>query len=138
MIGIAHQHPTRRFSREETLRVISVVLERESSRNLQVSVVFTNDRFMRQINRKFLGHDFVTDVIAFPLKDAMGVDAEVYVNLDQARRQAAEYGIRVREEIQRLLIHGTLHLVGYNDATRSQRAQMSKKEDRLLNILAKG
>jgi rRNA maturation RNase YbeY len=137
MIDVAHQHPSRRFSVKETLRVVGFVLQRVSAKRWQVSVVFTNDRFMRQMNRRFLDHDTVTDVIAFPLMDRMDVDAEVYVNLDQARRQAAEYGVTVAEEVKRLLIHGTLHLLGYRDSTKAQRQRMARKEDRLFNQLAK-
>ena len=138
MIEVAHQHRTRRFSKKETLRVVRFVLQREGRHSLQVSVVFTDDRFIKQINRDFLDHDDVTDVIAFPLDDRMEIDAELYVNLDQARRQAIEYGIRMHEEVKRLLVHGTLHIVGYRDTAKSRRDRMLKRENRLLSLLMKG
>jgi len=137
MIDVGHQHPARRFPRKETLRVVQVVRRNEHGPRWHLSVVFTNDRFMRRINRTFLGHDVVTDVIAFPLRDTMKVDAEVYVNLDQASRQAKEEGVQVLEEVRRLLIHGTLHVLGYRDSTRAQRQQMRKLEDRYLALLRK-
>ncbi len=135
MIEVSHQHRARRFPRRETFRVLGVVLKRESRRKMNVSVVFTNDRFMRTINRRFLNHDTVTDVIAFPLGDDRGVAAELYVNLDQAKRQAAVYGVSFREEVRRLLIHGMLHILGYRDSTIPQREAMHRRENWYLKRL---
>jgi probable rRNA maturation factor len=87
---------------------------------------------MRRINRRFLNHDGVTDVIAFPFHDGMGIDGEVYVNLDRARSQARTYRVRFGEEARRLLIHGTLHLLGYSDATSRGKARMREREDYFL------
>ncbi len=137
MIDVGYQHPVRKFPRKETLRAVQSVLRNEHGRRWHVSVVFTNDRAMRRINRAFLDHDVVTDVIAFPLQDAMEVDAEVYVNLDQAARQAKEEGVPMTEEVRRLLIHGTLHLVGYRDSTKIQRLRMRTLEDKYLALLRK-
>lgn len=137
MIVVAHQHPKRRFPKRETLRTVGRVLKRNPGAFERISVVFTNDRFMRRINRVYLNHDRVTDVIAFPLKDAMGAEGELYVNLDRAARQAVEAGVSMGEEVRRLLIHGTLHLLGYRDKTRAQKARMTRLEDRYLDALRK-
>lgn len=137
MIEVSHQHRARRFPRLETFRVLESVLKRESHRKMSVSVVFTDDRFMRRINRRFLSHDTVTDVIAFPLGDDRGVVAELYVNLDQAKRQAAVYGVSYREEVCRLLIHGMLHILGYRDSTVPQREVMHRRENWYLKRLEK-
>lgn len=135
MTEVVHQHPRRRFSRKETRRTVDLVLKKESRNTLHLSIVFTDDRYMRTIHERFLGSRTTTDVMAFPLKDRMPVDGEVYVNLDQARRQAVRYGVPISEEVRRLLIHGTLHLLGYRDGTPVQRERMKKREDRLLKNL---
>lgn len=137
MIDVAHQHPVRRFPRKETMRVVNAVLMKEGNPRWDVSVVFTDDRHMRRINRTFLGHDAVTDVIAFPLHDAMEVDAEVYVNLDQAARQALQEAVSFADEVRRLLIHGTLHVLGYRDKAKADRGRMRKREDHYLGLLGK-
>lgn len=137
MIDVGYQHPARRFPRKETLRAVESVLRNEHGPRWHVSVVFTNDRFMRRINKTFLDHNGITDVIAFPLQDDLSVDAEVYVNLDQAARQARQERVTLTEEIRRLLIHGILHLLGYRDSTKARRLQMRKLEDRYLGILRK-
>jgi probable rRNA maturation factor len=138
MIVVANSHPSLRFPKRETFRAIKSVLEYESVRSFQVSVVFVGSRFIRRINRRYLQHDYVTDVIAFPLGEGKGtaLEGEMYVNLDQARSQARDYRVPFAEEIRRLLIHGTLHLLGYTDSTSRKKEQMTQREDLLLARLA--
>jgi probable rRNA maturation factor len=138
MIFITHNHPSLRFPTRETYRAIHSVLHHESVRLFQVSVVFVGSRFIRQVNRRFLRHDYVTDVIAFPLGDGADTahEGEIYVNLDRAKSQAREYGVSFVEETRRLLIHGTLHLLGYRDSNVRRKAQMTKREDLLLHRLS--
>lgn len=139
MIFTSNNHPSLRFPKRETFRAIQSVLTDESARSFRLSVVFVGSRTMRRINRRFLGHDYVTDVIAFPLgeQDEPGAQAEIYVNLDRAKSQAREYHVPFVEETQRLLIHGTLHLLGYSDAGPRQKAAMTRRENFHLSRLSK-
>ncbi|HLA68780.1 MAG TPA: rRNA maturation RNase YbeY [Bacteroidota bacterium] len=132
MIVAAHQHRKLRFPHKETFRAVRHVVAGEKRKNASVSIVFTDDRFIKNMNKRYLRHDRVTDVIAFPLPDGPGVDGEVFVNLDQARRQARDYGVTFQTEVKRLVIHGTLHLLGYRDSTSSQKARMRRREDHYL------
>ncbi|MGA3243824.1 MAG: rRNA maturation RNase YbeY [Bacteroidota bacterium] len=138
MIVVSNNHPTLRFPKRETFRAIQSVLQYESVRSFQVSVVFVGSRFIRRINRQYLQHDYVTDVIAFPLGEGnkTPLEGEIYVNLDRARSQARDYKVRIAEETRRLLIHGTLHLLGYTDSTSRTKAQMTQREDLLLARLS--
>lgn len=136
MIFISNNHPVLRISRRETFRAIRSVLQSESSLSMVISVVFVGSRYIRSINRQFLNHDYITDVIAFPFDDGLGIDGELYVNLDRAKMQAREYGVAFLEEVRRLLIHGTLHLLGYSDATARTKDRMKKKEDYFLDKLS--
>lgn len=94
--------------------------------------MFVGSRKIRGINKLFLQHDYVTDVLAFPLQDGLGFDGELYVNLDRARSQAKQYGVGFTEETRRLLIHGTLHLAGYSDGTGREKARMVEREEHYL------
>jgi probable rRNA maturation factor len=138
MIFVAQHHPSLRFPKRETFRAIQSVLQYESVRSFQVSVVFVGSRFIRRINRRYLHHDYVTDVIAFPLGEGKNtpLEGELYVNLDRAKSQAREYGVSSAEETRRLLIHGTLHLLGYTDSGSRKKAQMTKRENLLLARLS--
>jgi probable rRNA maturation factor len=134
-VEVTTRHACLRFPHRETFRVVSRVLRVEARRRLNVSVVFVNSPYIKYINKKFLNHNFVTDVIAFPLEDGIGLDGEIYVNLDRARSQARDYGVSFSDETRRLLIHGTLHLLGYDDTTPSHRRRMRQREEFYLNIL---
>lgn len=136
MIDVHNHHPRKRFPKKETQQVVEYVIRTESQKTPSCSVVFVDSRFMRTVNRRFLGHDYVTDVISFSLQDGIGVDAELYVNLDRARSQAKEFRISFSEEVRRLLIHGTLHLLGYTDNTKKNCERMRRREDYYLARLS--
>jgi len=90
---------------------------------------------MRLLNARFLNHSFSTDVLAFPLGTDEKLNAEVYINLDKAKAQAREYRVSFANEVTRLLIHGTLHLMGYKDETRKAQTRMRRREDFYLSRL---
>lgn len=138
MILVANNHPFLRFPKRETLRAVQSVLQCESVSSCQVSIVFVGSRFIRGINRRFLRHDYITDVIAFPLGegDGKGREGEIYVNLDRAKSQARDYGITFVQETRRLIIHGVLHLLGYTDSSPRKKARMTRCEDALLARLS--
>ncbi len=139
MIFTTNNHPSLHFPKRETFRAIRSVLKDESARSFRLSVVFVGSRTIRAINRRFLGHDYVTDVISFPLGEEHepGAQAEIYVNLDRAKSQARDYRVSFAEETRRLLIHGTLHLRGYFDASPRQKARMTRREDFHLSRLTR-
>ncbi len=89
---------------------------------------------MKKLNGTYLRRWTATDVLTFPLheKGAKTITGEIYVNLDQARRQARIYGVTIKAECARLVIHGALHLIGYDDATPRQKKRMTALEDRYL------
>lgn len=138
MIMVAHTHPFLRFPKQQAVRIVRTVFRTEGRRKIpDVSIVFTDDAYIEKINGEYLNHYYPTDVIAFPLMDEMSDEAELYVNLDAGRRQAKEYGVSYRNEITRLLIHGALHLIGYNDASNEQRLAMKQREDWYLERIEK-
>ena len=134
-IEISFDHPHLRFSRKETIRAIKSVLRGERKRIEGISVVYTNNSRIRYINGKHLKHNFVTDVITFELERHPKLETEIYINLDRARSQAKVYGETFRDETQRLLIHGLLHVLGYKDGSKGEMAQMRRQEDALLEDL---
>ncbi len=99
-------------------------------RRARISVIFINSRKSRTINRTYLQHDYVTDVVTFCLEVRPVLEGEIYVNLDRARQQASAYNVSVVNETARLVIHGCLHLIGYDDTTEAKRRVMKRVEDR--------
>lgn len=135
-ITIERQHPSfARVPRQWLRRVVTAVLEGEGAAEAVVTLVLCTDRYIRRLNRQFLQHDWATDVITFPLAEQR-CEGEIYISVDTARRQAAEYGVSLRNELGRLAAHGVLHLLGYDDATDHERARMHKLEDYYLARVA--
>lgn len=102
-----------------------------------VSVALLDDRDMRELNRRYLGTDASTDVLAFALGEGEDTVGDVYIGIDQARRQAADVGVPLGEELVRLAIHGTLHVLGYDHPEGSEREEspMFSLQERLLREL---
>ncbi len=95
-----------------------------------VSIAFVTDAASRRINQRFLGHDYPTDVISFPLgTDLFG---ELVISAEFARREARERGIPVGEELLRYVAHGLLHLLGYDDHHPAERRRMWARQEREL------
>ena len=135
MILLSTNHPHLRFPGGDVIRTLNLIYKEEGKELSSLAIVFTHDRFIKKINREFLRHDYSTDVIAFPLGEEGGVEGEIYINLDAAKRQAREYNVTYTMEAERLLIHGVLHLLGYTDTTARKKENMSKREDMYLEIM---
>jgi len=135
-VRVLRTSPRLRYSTADATRVVETVFRGERHRSAFVSLVFTTSRFIHGVNRRFLKHDHPTDVITFPLRDSEGTPDEIYVNLDYARSQARQFGVTVRDEVRRLIVHGCLHLLGYDDHRPSDRKRMKEREDRYVGTLA--
>ncbi len=126
IVSVFNAHRRYRMSKARVQRYVKKVLGR---RNGLISIVFVDSHRCKSINRTFLGQNFVTDVISFPLDPLPHLEGEVYVNLDRAKQQAKEYNVSFENEVARLVIHGTLHLIGYDDVNASDAKEMKLKEN---------
>lgn len=117
-------------------KLIGLILKKETSKPLEsLSIVFLGDTDMRRINKQFLRHDFVTDVIAFNLSTAKTIEGEIYIGLDKAAAQAKEYGVTTANEILRLAAHGFLHILGYEDDSATKKKRMLELGDHYISLL---
>lgn len=115
-------------------RAAEYVCRKEGVKRAELSFVIVHDRTIRTINKKFLNHDYVTDVITFPL-ELKEVNAEIYINGQQAKRQAKDHAVSVKNEMLRLIVHGTLHAVGYSDTSRASKKRMDSIQERYVSEL---
>lgn len=114
----------RGFSRKK-LEGFAQRLEREVAGGRPFCCLLTDDRQLRRLNRQFLGRDYPTDVLSFPAGN--GSLGDIAISVDRARRQAAEFGHSLEEEIAILMLHGVLHLAGMDherDRGRMRRAEI--------------
>ena len=127
--------------RARVTRAVASVLRAEGARNAEVSVTFVTDRRIARLNREHLDHAGPTDVISFgfaPAATGAPITGDVYIAPDVARRNAVAHGSGIREELLRLVVHGTLHVLGHDhpvDDTRYASAMWRRQERLLQRVL---
>jgi probable rRNA maturation factor len=105
----------------------------ERSKLERLTYVFCSDKFLLDMNRRFLSHDYFTDVITFDLTEHGGsTTGEIYISVDRVKDNAGMLGISFSKELHRVLFHGALHLCGYEDKTKKGIEEMRKREDHYL------
>lgn len=103
-----------------------------------MSVVLSDHETVRRLNQSYLDHDYNTDVLSFSLReddDAADVEGEVYVDLDTAAERHDEFDTTFEREAYRYVVHGVLHLLGYDDKTEEGQQTMREKEDQYLDAV---
>lgn len=127
-------HPTLEVDEEALAGLVRRVVAGEGAALHYVGVVLADHATVLDLNRTYLQHDYHTDVLSFPLgDDPDAVDGEVYVDVDTARERHDEFGVSFEDEVRRYVVHGVLHLLGYDDAAPEDKAAMHALEDRYLS-----
>lgn len=99
-----------------------------------LDIVFVSDEILKQLHYDFLNVKKNTDVITFNLSDNYNIEGEVYISIDRVKDQAQDYNVSLMNEVARLVIHGCLHLAGYDDLQSDQREIMKQKENYYVNM----
>ncbi len=97
---------------------------------ISCAIILTDDAYIQSLHQTYFNDPDTTDVITFDLGEE-GTEGEIYICVDQAERQAREFGVSTLNETRRLIIHGLLHLVGYDDREEADRAEMKRMENDL-------
>ena len=115
---------------------IGGVAERHGKRVGELHYYFCSDEKLLEINRERLGHDFYTDIVTFPLTDCETVlSSEFCISLDRIKENAETFGRSYESELHRVIIHGVLHLFGFDDHSEKDEKVMREKEEESLDIL---
>ena len=102
-----------------------------------LSYIFCSDEYLWEMNKKYLGHDYYTDIITFDYVEDNYVSGDMFVSIDRVEDNAKMFNVSRETELLRVLIHGVLHLVGYDDLTDEQEAEIHRKEDFYIDIYNK-
>ena len=112
------------------------VITQEGKTPGDIHYIFLSDSGLLEINKQFLNHHDFTDIITFPLSESEQIiRGEIYISLDRVKENASLNNVNFHQEIARVLVHGVLHLLGYNDHTKEEKNEMRSKEDYYLNLL---
>jgi rRNA maturation RNase YbeY len=116
-------------------RWINAVARKEKYTVEHLEYVFCNDAFLLKLNRQFLDHDTLTDIITFDYSQEKKISGEIYISLPRVKENAKQFGIEFERELHRVMIHGVLHLLGYRDKTKKEKEEIREMEDRSLAML---
>ncbi len=113
--------------------ITSVILAKGNTTG-DLTYVFCSDEYLLDMNRKYLQHDYYTDIITFPSESSGEISGEIYISLDRVRDNAGKFNTDELDELRRVMIHGVLHLLGFADDTPETKAIMRKEEDLALEM----
>lgn len=112
------------------------VCQQEGKTLQEISIIFCSDDYLLKVNKKHLNHDYYTDVITFDYSEEKDIAGDIFISIDRVNENAQSFGSNVSDELHRIIVHGTLHLLGYTDQTASDKEQMTGKEDFYLSLRA--
>ncbi|MDF1575490.1 MAG: rRNA maturation RNase YbeY [Bacteroidales bacterium] len=102
-----------------------------------IAYVFTSNKHIKLINQEYLNHNYFTDVISFDYTEGKKISGDIFISVDQVRKNAVKFNTEVEEEIRRVMIHGVIHLMGYKDANEQERKTMHQLENEALHLWLK-
>lgn len=100
-----------------------------------LNYIVTNDKEIQELNKKYLKHDYPTDVLSFRYSKGQIIDGEIFISIETVKRNSKIYKTTVKNELLRVIIHGTLHLCGFKDRKKAEKEIMRKAEDYWLKYI---
>jgi rRNA maturation RNase YbeY len=101
----------------------------------EINYIFCSDKYLLQINKEYLNHNYFTDIVTFDNSEKKGViEGDIFISIDRVRDNAKEFREEFEKELKRVMVHGLLHLVGYRDKTPAQKSKMRKREEAYLSL----
>lgn len=128
-ISFSLDHP------RKTSSWIKSMIKKEKRQLKEINYIFCTDSFLLNLNQGFLNHNTLTDIITFDNSENKAVlEGEIYISIDRVKENASKFKSEFKDELDRIIIHGVLHLLGYKDKKASDKGQMRKKEEACLSL----
>lgn len=114
---------------------LSNVIESESHQQGEINYIFCSKPYLLELNRNYLDHDYHTDILTFDQNtEPNTISGDIYISVEQVAENAEQYQQSFSRELKRVMLHGILHLLGYNDQTPEEQREMRKKEEAYLSL----
>lgn len=113
---------------------VSRILNSEGYVAGQVDYIFCNDDYLLEINKQYLAHDTLTDIVTFDYSNGKQISGDIFISVDRVRENAKIFSIEFENELLRVMSHGLLHLMGYGDKTKDEKSLMRSKEDEKIKM----
>ena len=131
-------NPSLSYNDKNIKHLSELVLTSENFNTATIAIILSNRKYLNSLKKQYFNLDVNTDVIAFNLEDENDcLEGEIYISIDDVKENAKDYSNSFNEEFSRVLIHGILHLTGYNDGSKEEKKIMRKLEDKYL-LLSEG
>ncbi len=134
MIEYHFETETPGFDSKEYTDWISDVIIKKNRLPGDLTYIFCSDEYILEMNRRYLQHDYYTDIITFPIEDSESISGDLFISVDRVRENAGEFDTDELEELRRVMIHGVLHLLGLADDSPENKALMRIEEDKALQL----
>lgn len=121
------------ISKEFVSQLFYDILNFELKEAGDICLIFCSDDYLHEMNKKYLDHHYYTDIITFNYVEGAVISGDLFISIDRIRENAKKFKVNFIEELYRVIIHGVLHLVGYNDKTTDEQRLMRGKEDFYLS-----
>lgn len=115
-------------------RWIKTVCSSESKKLGDIAFIFCSDDYILDVNVEYLGHDYYTDIITFDYCEGDRISGDLFISIDSVRDNAEHFGVDFETELNRVMVHGVLHLIGYDDHNDEDIKMMRAKEDYYINV----
>ena len=117
-------------------RWLKMVAGSEMRRLGAINIIFCSDNYILDVNMKYLQHDYFTDIITFDYCEKDVLSGDLFISIDSVRENAQFYGTEFADELNRVMVHGLLHLIGFDDHSEADIAEMRQKENYYLEMRA--
>lgn len=121
-------------NRLATRQWLKACIKSEGKKPGEINIIFCNDEYLQNINQEFLGKNYLTDIITFDFSEKDKISGDLYISYERIKENAKKYNVSLEEEIWRVMAHGVLHLMGYDDKTKAKKQIIRKKEDDLISL----
>jgi len=126
-----------KIKRRETTRWIKRIIEHFNKQLGNITYIFCSDEEILQINKLYLNHDYYTDIITFDYSEEDILSGDLFISLETVKTNSEKFKTKFDEELHRVMIHGILHLCGYDDKTAAKKKIMHAKENEALELIEK-
>jgi rRNA maturation RNase YbeY len=122
--------------KKNTKNWINSIISNENKISGNLNFIFCSDKYLHSLNKKYLNHNTLTDIITFDYSEMLNdITGDIYISIDRVRENAAKFKCEFSTELYRVISHGVLHLIGYNDTTSKEALIIRQKEDYYLSLL---
>lgn len=126
-------------NKEKLYQWLDMVIISENESYHDINIILCTDEFLRQLNLTYLSHDHFTDVLTFDFSESEQIaSGDIYISLPRVQENAITFGVSVKDELHRVMVHGILHLAGYDDKRARDKKRMTEKENHYLSLREKG